>query len=252
MDHLYIGTSGWLYKEWAGVFYEKDLKKGAELEHYVTQFDTVEINATFYRLPKPSIVQGWYNRAPKDFIFAVKGSRFVTHIKRLNIDRPSISKFFRRADRLREKCGPILWQIPPNFPYDAERLDKFLHKLGRTKHRHAFEFRHPSWYEHADTFEILRKYDTAHVSVSSLRMPMNLTLTTDFTYIRFHGLQGGARHDYTAAELKPWVTHAVKCLEQDIAVYAYFNNDLNVRAPDNARAFRKSIQRKFSLTAHHA
>jgi uncharacterized protein YecE (DUF72 family) len=245
MKKLFVGTSGWLYKEWAGVFYAKDLKKGTELEHYATVFDTVEINATFYRLPTPKIVQGWYDRSPEGFVFAVKGGRFITHIKRLVVQKPSIAKFYRRADRLREKCGPLLWQLPPNFHFDPDRLHKFLKKLGK-KYRQAFEFRHLSWYENPKSFEILREHNVAHVSVSSLRMPMNLELTSGFTYIRFHGLKGGPHHDYTAAELRPWAIHTAQCIEQGLEVYAYFNNDLNVRAPDNALAFRKAVQRRLA------
>jgi uncharacterized protein YecE (DUF72 family) len=238
---LFVGTSGWIYKEWAGVFYPKNLHKAGELEHYAKTFDTVEINATFYRLPFENMVKGWYQRSPHDFIFAVKGSRFITHIKRLKIRATAIKKFFDRTKLLKEKCGPILWQLPPNFDAkNLKRLDGFLKKLPK-KYRHAVEFRHPSWYETEDTFEVLRQSKVAHVVLSSLRMPLNLTVTTDFIYLRFHGLAGGARHDYTREELRPLAEYCRKRLKSGEAVYAYFNNDLNTRAPLNAETFRKMV-----------
>jgi len=236
-----VGTSGWIYKEWAGIFYPQGLEKTGELAHYAKTFDTVEINATFYRLPFESMVKGWYRRSPEDFIFAVKGSRFITHIKRLKIRATAIKKFFDRTRLLKEKCGPILWQLPPNFDAkNLQRLDGFLRKLPR-KYRHAVEFRHPSWYETEDAFEVLRENKVAHVVLSSLRMPANLTVTTDFTYLRFHGLEDGPRHDYTRKELRPLADFCRKRLRNGESVYAYFNNDLNTRAPLNAVAFRKMV-----------
>jgi uncharacterized protein YecE (DUF72 family) len=238
---LFIGMSGWVFKEWAGPFY-KDEHKGSELEFYSTHFNTVEINATFYRLPLLSTAKRWYQRTPADFIFAVKGSRFITHLKRLKPEALGIRRFFNRIKPLQEKCGPILWQIPPNFAFDAERLESFFKRLPN-RWRHAFEFRHPSWYENPVTFELLKKYQVAHVSLSSLRMPMRLERTTDFVYLRFHGLEGGLRHDYTRAELRPWARHARDCLKQGCTVYAYFNNDMTTQAIANAKTFMKMVNR---------
>jgi uncharacterized protein YecE (DUF72 family) len=240
MQGAFVGTSGWIYKGWAGTFYPREVKGTAHLGYYASRFNTVEINATFYRLPLPGMVKGWRDRSPERFVFAVKGSRFITQMKKLNVERASIKVFFDRVKLLKEKCGPILWQLPPNFGFNAERLDRFL-KIAPGKYRHAVEFRHPSWYESADTFEILRKHQAAHVSVSSMRMPMNLNVTSDFIYIRFHGLEHGAAHDYTRAELQPWADHCRRCLDNGIAVFAYFNNDWNTRAPGNAEMFREMI-----------
>jgi len=240
MQGVFVGTSGWIYKGWAGTFYPPDIKTPGHLEYYATQFNTVEINATFYRLPFENMVKGWFRRSPAEFVFAVKGSRFITHMKKLNVDKPSIKQFFDRVKLLKEKCGPILWQLPPNFGFNAERLQGFL-KIVPKKYRHAVEFRHPSWYEHEETFEVLRKYEVAHVSVSSQRMPMNLNVTTDFIYIRFHGLEHGAAHDYTREEMQPWADHCRRCLDNGIGVFAYFNNDWNTRAPGNAETFREMI-----------
>src|SRR5215213_3902221 len=126
MRGAFVGTSGWIYKGWAGTFYSPDFRKNGELDFYATKFNTVEINATFYRLPLPSMVKGWRERSPDSFIFAVKGSRFITQMKKLNVERDSIKVFFDRAKLLKEKCGPILWQLPPNFHFNDERLDSFL------------------------------------------------------------------------------------------------------------------------------
>jgi uncharacterized protein YecE (DUF72 family) len=235
-----IGTSGWLYKDWARTFYPPDTGRSGHLEFYAREFDTVEINATFYRLPSPEIVRGWRDKAPPGFVFAVKGSRFITHMKRLLVERESIAIFFERAKLLGTRLGPILWQLPPNLQYDPERLEKFLRVVPK-RYTHAVEFRHPSWYEHDETFDILRERSIAHVCVSSGAMPRNLTVTAPLTYIRFHGLADGARHDYTKRELAPWVRHCRSCLDQGISVYAYFNNDLNTRAPKNAMTFRELV-----------
>jgi uncharacterized protein YecE (DUF72 family) len=236
MNRIYIGTSGWVYKEWANDFY-KGLKPKEHFAYYVTQFPTVEINATFYRLPSLPMVRGWRQRAPKGFLFAVKGSRYITHIKRLgNLER-TVGNFMRRIAPLKEKLGPLLWQLPPNFKPDLPRLDGFLRRLPAS-FRHAVEFRHPDWFAE-ETFSLLRKYNVANVAMSSMRMPMNFAVTADFIYIRFHGLEGGPRHDYTRQELEPWARHSREQADSGKDVFVYFNNDLNVRAPKNAMMLMK-------------
>ncbi|HEX9046565.1 MAG TPA: DUF72 domain-containing protein [Verrucomicrobiae bacterium] len=232
MERIFIGTSGWVYKEWAGEFY-RGLKPKEHFAFYTTQFPTVEINATFYRLPTLPMVHGWREKAPPKFLFAVKGSRFITHIKRLNNLERGLGKFIGRVRPLKEKLGPLLWQLPPNFKRDLPRLEHFLRRLPKT-FSHAIEFRHPEWMGE-DTFELLRKHNVASVGISSQRMPLNLTVTADFLYIRFHGLEGGAKHDYTREELAPWAKHMRAQAKAGKKVFAYFNNDVNVRAPENAK-----------------
>jgi len=233
VSDVHIGTSGWSYKSWEKCFYPEDVPTARHFEFYVTQFSTVEINATFYRLPSPGTVQGWRRKAPPGFIYAIKGSRYITHMKKLADLDGALAKFFDRIGPLRRRIGVILWQLPPNLHKDTERLIRFLDLLPNSYH-HAVEFRDPSWLDE-EVFETLRRNHTAHVSVSSLRMPMNLTVTSDEVYIRFHGLAGGAAHDYTRAELKPWAAHIRKQADTGKTVYAYFNNDANVRAPYNAQ-----------------
>ena len=240
MERLYIGTSGWVYKGWAGAFYPEGMRPAEQLPFYARHFPTVEINATFYRLPTENMVRGWHDKAPGGFIYAVKGSRFITQMKKLKVERDSIQVFFDRIEPLAEHLGPILWQLPPVLHKDVPRLDGFLKQLPR-EFRYAVEFRHPSWMDEA-VFDTLREHDCAHVSVSSLRMPMDLTTTTDFVYIRFHGLEHGAAHDYTRSELEPWAEHCRAALDQGRSVYAYFNNDWNCRAPENARTMREMTE----------
>jgi len=234
MKQVYIGTSGWVYKEWQKHFYPENVPARQQFQYYTTQFPTVEINATFYRLPTLKIVRRWRDKAPPGFVFAVKGSRFITHILKIGHASKGLRKYFGRLKGLEKRTGPVLWQLPPFIKKSPERLEKFL-KILPKNYCHAFEFRHPSWYEGNEAFALLHKYNAAHVNLSSLRMPMNLTVTAKFVYIRFHGLKDGARHDYTRAELEPWAAFIRKNARAGRDVYAYFNNDLNVDAPDNAK-----------------
>ncbi len=234
MGSINIGTSGWSYKPWEKTFYPADVPKKKHFEFYASQFHTVEINATFYRLPTLHMVRGWCDKAPPGFIFGIKGSRYITHIKRLKHLDGALDKFFNRLKPLQARLGPVLWQLPPNFHKDLPRLERFLKRLPKSC-SHAVEFRHPSWLEGTDTFELLRHYNVAHVNLSSQAMPMNLTVTSDLVYIRFHGLKGGAAHNYIPRELEPWAKHICKQARSGKDVFAYFNNDVNVRAPANAR-----------------
>jgi uncharacterized protein YecE (DUF72 family) len=240
MGKVYIGTSGWVYKEWQKHFYPADIPAKEHFQFYATQFPTVEINATFYRLPTLKMVKGWRDKAPPGFVFALKGSRFITHILKISGASKGLRKYFSRINPMKARVGPILWQLPPFLKKSPERLEKFL-KILPKDYCHAVEFRHASWYEDDEAFEVLRKYNAAHVWLSSLRMPENFTDTADFIYIRFHGLKGGARHDYTRAELEPWARNIRKQARAGKNVYAYFNNDLNVRAPNNARTLMEMV-----------
>ncbi|HEX3718968.1 MAG TPA: DUF72 domain-containing protein [Verrucomicrobiae bacterium] len=240
---VFIGTSGWEYKEWAGDFY-RDARARDHFSFYTRHFPTVEINATFYRLPGLGAVHGWRKKASEGFVFAVKGSRFITHIKRLNELHGSVNKFFRRVRPLGDKIGPFLWQLPPNFQKDLSRLNNFLRRLPRD-FSHAFEFRHVSWLD-SETRGLLKDFNAALVSVSSMKMPADFSVTADFVYIRFHGLSGGPRHDYTPDELSPWAKHIKEQSAAGRRVFAYFNNDLNVRAPRNAKLLMELCGASFS------
>jgi uncharacterized protein YecE (DUF72 family) len=242
MNQVYIGTSGWVYKEWQKHFYPEDVPAKRQFEFYATQFPTVEINATFYRLPTLKMVKGWRDKAPPGFVFAVKGSRFITHILKISGASKGLRKYFGRLKPMEKRVGPVLWQLPPFMKKDLKRLERFL-KILPKNYCHAVEFRHESWYEGDETFDLLRQYKVAHVNLSSLRMPENFTVTADFVYIRFHGLKDGAYHDYTRGELEPWARFLRKQTRAGKNVYAYFNNDLNVHAPDNAKMLMKMVGR---------
>lgn len=236
---VYIGTSGWSYKGWDKTFYPKEIPKSAQFDFYATQFPTVEINNTFYRLPTLPMTSNWAAKAPPGFVYAVKGSRFITHMKKIaNIDG-ALGKFFDRLGPMQQRTGAILWQLPPFLKKDAARLESFLSLLP-LDYRYAVEFRHDSWIDDK-IFAILERCHTAHASVSSLGMPMDLTVTSELVYIRFHGLKGGAAHDYTRAELKPWSAHIQRQARLGRTVLAYFNNDLNVRAPANAKMLMEMV-----------
>ena len=240
LNHVWIGTSGWSYKSWEKNFYPQDIPKRAHFEFYVTQFHTVEINATFYRLPTLKMVEGWRDKTPRDFVYAIKGSRFITHIKKLaNLDG-ALDKFFERLEPLQRRIGVILWQLPPFLHKDVERLDQFLEKLPDT-YDYSVEFRHHSWLDE-QVFGVLRSHRAAFVSVSSQNMPMDLTVSSSLVYIRFHGLEGGGAHDYTQRELEPWAEHIRNQAAQHKKVYAFFNNDANVRAPNNAKLLIKMLR----------
>lgn len=236
---VYIGTSGYSYKSWDKRFYPVDVPKRLQLEYYLTQFPTVEINATFYRLPTEKMVRGWSERVPEDFVYAVKGSRFITHMKKLSNLDGALDKFFHRIRPMKARIGVVLWQLPGILKKDAPRLADFLAQLPQS-YGHAVEFRHPSWYDD-ETFALLKKYEVAHVALSSGGMPMNLSVTSEIVYIRFHGLEGGAAHDYKRRELEPWAEFCQEQAAEGRTVYAYFNNDVNVRAPENAKMLMEMV-----------
>jgi uncharacterized protein YecE (DUF72 family) len=230
---IYIGTSGWIYKGWANSFYPEGCPAKRHLEFYVTQFPTVEINASFYRLPEEAAFIAWRKSAPRGFLYAVKGTRAVTHFKRLKPGAKSFPILLDRCRLLGPRLGPILWQLPPNFRKNTERLTEFAKSLPR-RFAHAIEFRHASWLDQ-EVEDVLKRHRIANVSVSSQAMPMHLKPTANFVYVRFHGLKGGSAHDYTDSELEPWAEHLRRCARQGLKGFAYFNNDVNKRTPLNAR-----------------
>ena len=241
MGPIYIGTSGWIYKSWEKTFYPAKRSGEDPLVFYARTFPTVEVNATFYRLPTLEMVHGWRDRTPDSFVFAVKGSRFLTHIRKLADTGPGLNRFLRRLKSLTGQTGVFLWQLPPFLKKDVARLENFLRRLPKEP-AHAVEFRHVSWYADDEVLDALRRHGVAHVSVSSPGMEMNLAVTSDVVYVRFHGLTGPA-HDYTRGELKPWVEHIRSQVRKGRTVFAYFNNDANARAPANAQLLMEMVGR---------
>jgi uncharacterized protein YecE (DUF72 family) len=237
-----IGCSGWNYKHWREVFYPKGLPPRRWLGRYAEAFDTVEVNSTFYRLPKPHAVESWVRETPPDFLFAVKMSRYVTHVKRLTGLDESIPLFYSRIEPLAAspKLGPVLWQLPPTFRRDDARLAAVLAVLpGR---RHAFEFRHASWFVQ-EVYELLRAHGAALVIGDRPEVHSFQTheLTTDWTFVRFHaGAQGGGGN-YSETELEQWAQR-FEAWRAEVEIYAYFNNDWEGFALDNAIWMRERLQ----------
>jgi len=217
-----IGTSGWVYKHWKGIFYPEKLPQRLWFEHYARHFDTVEINFTFYRLPELRAFESWHDRAPPGFTYAVKGSRLITHVRRLREPAEGVGRLLERLPALRETAGPVLWQLPPDFARDDERLEAFLAVLPR-QWQHTLEFRHESWLVDP-VFERLRQAGVALTIPDRPGMPRALELTADWTYVRFHA---GATPDgnYTDAQLDEWARRIADWRDRGVAVWAYFNND---------------------------
>lgn len=234
-----VGTSGWSYDDWDGPFYPTGFPRSRWFEHYVTRFPTVEVNYSFYRLPSERTVARWHDEAPDRFRFAVKGSRFITHVRRLSDCEEEVDRFMERVRGLQTFLGAVLWQLPPTLERDLELLDGFLALLPGGV-RHAIEFRHRSWLVE-ETFDALRARGVALVSVSSSQMPADRAVTADFVYVRFHGLGEGSAHDYTADELRPWVRFLRETHERGLDGYAYFNNDARARAPKNAGELAEAL-----------
>jgi uncharacterized protein YecE (DUF72 family) len=228
-----IGCSGWSYDDWRGSFYPAELPRRRWLEAYAERFDTVEVNNTFYRLPSVDGVAGWAEQTPPGFLFACKASRYLTHIKRLRDDGEGTARFIERLEPLREagKLGPILWQLPGDFRRDDERLATALGALPAG--RHAFEFRHPSWFTEP-VYEMLAGAGAALVIGDDPRRPfVERRLVTGWTYVRFHRGRRGRRGNYSDAELATW-RRRIAAWRARAEVFAYFNNDWEAFAPRNA------------------
>lgn len=242
MAKVFIGTSGFNYKHWGGgVFYPAELKQSEWLKYYSQSFDTVELNTTFYRLPQKSVFESWRKQTPDNFIFAVKGNRFITQQKKLKDPSEPIKKFFDSARGLGNKLGIVLWQLPPNFSANSERLREFCETLRRNSVaknvQHAFEFRHESWFSE-EIYGILRQFGYALCVADSPVWPLAEIVTADYVYIRFHGGHELYGSNYSNAELKNWAKKIEKWLAEDKDIYAYFNNDAYGYAVQNAKKIK--------------
>jgi uncharacterized protein YecE (DUF72 family) len=231
-----VGCSGWNYAHWRdGVFYPPRCPARRWLELYAERFETVEVNATFYRLPRVDAVARWVEQTPPEFLFAIKVSRYLTHVKRLRDLGPGLETFLERIDPLvrSPKLGPLLWQLPPTFRADHARLAAALARLPRGL-RHCFEFREPSWFVE-ETYALLREHGVALVIGDRPQVNPFQTheLTADWTFVRFHAGTRGRRGNYSDAELREWAAR-ISGWSRTHEVYAYFNNDWEGFAPRNA------------------
>jgi len=241
LSAVHIGCSGWNYRHWRGRVYPAGLPPRRWLVHYATLLSTVEINATFYRLPSRDAVASWVAESPPDFLFAVKASRYLTHIKRLRDLDGGVERFYERIAPLFEspKLGPVLWQLPERFVRDDDRLAAALARLPGG--RHAFEFRHASWFV-PEVIALLRQYDAALVVGDHPKRPFQtLEPTATWTYVRFHYGRRGREGNYSASELALWAKRIAAWRETG-DVFVYFNNDWQGFAVENALALRRAVR----------
>jgi uncharacterized protein YecE (DUF72 family) len=235
-----IGCSGWNYAHWRERVYPKGLPASRWLAYYATMFDTVEVNATFYRLPTTKAVAGWIEQTPADFVLAIKASRYLTHIKRLTGLDQGVRRFLERLEPLlgTPRMGPVLWQLPATFRREDERLASALEAL--PPGRHCFEFRHASWFTD-EVYALLRGYGAALVIGDAPDRPFQThELTTDWTYVRFHHGRRGRNGNYSERELEEWARR-IEGWRGDVDVYAYFNNDWEGYAVENARWLKRRL-----------
>jgi uncharacterized protein YecE (DUF72 family) len=236
-----VGCSGWNYADWRERFYPQGMPPRRWLEHYARHFRTVEINNTFYRLPSRDAVAGWAQHSPADFVFAVKASRYLTHIKRLTDLGAGVERFYERIEPLVEagKLGPVLWQLPGNFRCDMDRLESALRALPHG--RHCFEFRHESWFNDA-VYEALRRHNAALVIGDTPQRPFQThELTADWTFVRFHYGRRGRGGNYSRTELEEWSKRIARW-RKAVDVYCYFNNDWKAYAIRNALDLMRLLQ----------
>jgi len=239
---IHIGCSGWHYLHWRGNFYPESAKPNEFLKLYLNHFDTVEINNSFYRLPTEKALLDWKQSVPKNFIFSVKASRFITHNKKLKDSRDSFQLFFNRASLLGNQLGPILFQLPPKWNYNGIRLEEFLSALPRGND-YVFEFRNRDWLRE-EMFALLRKY---HSGFCIHDMPDSVTperIIGKTAYIRFHGSGEKYGGGYPDEILDQWAAKLVDWHKSHVKVFVYFNNDIGGFAPKNALTLKRLVNER--------
>jgi uncharacterized protein YecE (DUF72 family) len=232
---LWIGTSGWQYRHWRGRLYPTGMPQTRWFDRYVEVFDTVELNVTFYRQPKPEVFEAWARRVPDRFVLAVKASRFLTHIRRLRDPQDSVDRLMEGASRLGRHLGPILIQLPPDMEVEVERLDETLAAFP-TDARVTVEPRHRSWFR-PEVMAVLERHRAA-LCWADRRGPLTPEReTSNWGYLRFHGGRANPRSCYGEEALQSWVDRVRLGWPAEADVYAYFNNDHNGCAPRDAAVF---------------
>ncbi|MGK7390241.1 MAG: DUF72 domain-containing protein [Candidatus Cyclobacteriaceae bacterium M2_1C_046] len=239
---IYIGCSGYYYKDWKGKFYPEKLPQKQWLPYYAEHFQTVEINNTFYRFPRASMFERWNEITPPDFKFTLKGSRFVTHIKKLKNIEESVLKFYDVAEILGDKVASFLWQFPPYLERDDELLKNFCSSLSSYIPQ-VIEFRHTSWFCE-EIYDILEKYQVAYCIISAPGdLPEDLKVTSPLAYVRFHGKEDWYNYKYSEQEMSEWADKIASIDAEKILVY--FNNDWNVNAVDNGLQLMKLLSLEY-------
>ncbi|MFC3199034.1 DUF72 domain-containing protein [Parapedobacter deserti] len=230
---VHIGTSGWHYQHWKGVFYPEGMKNADQLTFYAKQFDTVELNNSFYRLPAENTFRQWREATPDTFLFSVKAHRRITHFRKLSSVTDYTAEFVQRASLLQQKLGPILFQLPPKWKSNPAVLSDFAGSLP-AGHRYVFEFRDPSWYN--DTvYDILRRHDCAFCIYELAGHLSPVEATASFTYVRLHGPGDKYQGSYPDETLTTWASHCQSWRNAGLDVFIYFDNDQHAYAADNAK-----------------
>lgn len=236
-ERIHIGTSGWHYQHWKGPFYPSDIADGEMLGYYADRLRTVEINNTFYQLPEQGTITTWRDTAPDGFVFAVKASRYITHMKKLKDPREPVRTFLSRIALLDDKLGPILFQLPPNWHFDAVRLRSFLEVLP-PDHRYAFELRDPDWIR-PEAYQILAEHGVAFCIYDFHGRQSPKEVTADHVYVRLHGPYDAYRGTYDTETLAGWAGAFATWAEQGKEIYCYFDNDEKGYAVQNAMTLRE-------------
>lgn len=239
MDSIFIGTSGWFFEHWKTTFYPENIKKDEFLEYYIKNFNSVEINNTFYQLPKKETLLKWKNTAPDDFIFSVKANQFITHRKKLKDPENSLPEFFDVISVLETKLGIILFQLPPRWRFNHDRLKNFIEYLP-DNFRYTFEFRDKTWLNQ-DTYSLFSQHNIS-ICIYDFESSLSLEgLTADFIYLRLHGPIGAYQGQYSDKEIDFW---ANKISEWSLnrEIFCYFDNDERGYAPQDALRLSKRLQ----------
>jgi uncharacterized protein YecE (DUF72 family) len=245
LPELRIGTSGWIYRPWRGAFYPAGVPQSRWLDHYASQFDTAEINATFYRLPTQAAAARWREATPPGFLFSWKASRFVTHMKRLREPAEPLARVYAPMAALGDKLGPALFQLPPQMTLDLPRLADFLAAL--PSGRQVLEFRHPSWYAD-EVFGLLSAHGVALCISDHHHAPAPWVATAPFVYVRGHGPGGRYAGSYPDEVLADWAAQIARWHDEDRDVFAYFDNDIGCAAPGDAMRLKTLLSREFVTT----
>jgi uncharacterized protein YecE (DUF72 family) len=236
---VHVGTSGWHYKHWVGTFYPADLRPPKMLRWYAERFDTVEINNSFYRLPAVTAFEIWCRETTPGFCFAVKASRYITHNKKLTDPESANEKFITLVEKLGARLGPILFQLPPSWKVNVQRLEEFLSSLPRT-HRYVFEFRNPTW-NIPQVYEVLRRHNAAFCIYELAGFLSPMEITADFAYVRLHGPGNKYQGDYSEDTLRTWA-NKIEAWSRDLKhAFVYFDNDQAGFAAKNALELKQMV-----------
>ncbi len=239
MSKLFIGTSGYSYNHWVDDFYPLDVASNKRLEYYAEYFNTVEINNSFYNLPQKKTFQKWAKSVPEDFVFSVKANRYITHMKNLMVNEEPINRLLNRAEPLGNKLGPVLFQLPPQWNLNLERLKKFISFLP-SKQDYVFEFRNKTWYTKG-VYQLLKTNNIGFCVHDHADGPSPVKVSSDFVYLRLHGPEGDYQAKYNENQLADWAENINKWQQNKLDCFVYFNNDFQAFAIDNAQKLKQLI-----------